>query len=597
MKWRYDLLGLLFLTVACGSTEEKNEQDEPFARRWAELTVQNVNATVSLQSDWGSGYCADVFIKNGGSVAVSGWEVTLQLRASSITSLWNGQLAQDVVTPAAHNARIDPGQTASFGFCANATGKDYLPSVAGLTFDGGGGSAAGGSPGSGGSASGGRASGGASSGGASSGGASSGGASSASGGRASGGASSGGTPSGGASTGGRSSGGAPSGSSSGGSSSATSSATLHIDNDWGSGYCATIDPASNKNWTVQIDLHNSVINNLWNGTFSTSGSRATVSGTSDTFGFCARTLSSGNYLPTLISADGQSSSGGSSSGGRSSGGASSGGASSGGASSGGASAGGGSENPDPIVQGCNGYATRFWDCCKPHCGWPGNVPGGVSPMTSCNSQDQPLMSYDTQSACGGGDAHTCYGLAPYAVNDKLAYGYAATSSGDVCGRCYQLQFTGSSHNAGGDPGSAALSGKTMIVQTINIGFDVSGGQFDLLIPGGGVGQFNACSAQWGVSNAELGAQYGGLLSACKSELGYNAGLSAYKSCVRSKCDSVFGSRGLTDLAAGCRWFADWFEAADNPALKYKEVACPAQLSGDSGMNRSGRSDISTACGN
>ena len=120
-------------------------------------------------------------------------------------------------------------------------------------------------------------------------------------------------------------------------------------------------------------------------------------------------------------------------------------------------------------------------------------------------------------------------MAPFAVRDTLAYGFAATSSGDVCGRCYQLQFTGSSHNSPGDPGSAALAGKTMIVQATNIGYDVGGGQFDILVPGGGVGAFNACSAQWGVSNSELGAQYGGLLAACKQELGYNASLAQYKS--------------------------------------------------------------------
>lgn len=136
----------------------------------------------------------------------------------------------------------------------------------------------------------------------------------------------------------------------------------------------------------------------------------------------------------------------------------------------------------------------------------------------------------------------------------------------------------------------------MVVQAINVGYDVGGGQFDLLVPGGGVGAFNACSSQWGVSNSELGAQYGGFLAACKQQLGYNASLSSYKSCVAQKCTSVFQARGLTDLAAGCSWFVDWFQTADNPSLRYKEVACPAALTGESGMNRSSRNDISSACG-
>jgi len=189
----------------------------------------------------------------------------------------------------------------------------------------------------------------------------------------------------------------------------------------------------------------------------------------------------------------------------------------------------------------------------------------------------------------------CQGLAPWAVSDSLAYGYAATSSGDVCGRCFEIEFTGSSYNGGDDPGSAALLGKRMIVQATNIGYDVGGGQFDILVPGGGVGAFNACSAQWGVSNDELGAQYGGFLAACKSELGWNASRDQYKSCLTQRCDNVFGSRGLTDLHQGCLWYADWMEAADNPSLKYREVACPTEIILRSGVDRGFLNDIDTSC--
>ncbi|PCK08859.1 MAG: endoglucanase [Alteromonadaceae bacterium] len=245
---------------------------------------------------------------------------------------------------------------------------------------------------------------------------------------------------------------------------------------------------------------------------------------------------------------------------------------------------------------CDGYATRFWDCCKPHCGWSGNVPSAMDAMESCSSNNIPLPSRDVGSSCdNGGDAHTCFDLAPFAVSDTLSYGYAATSNGDVCGRCFQIDFTGSSHNSPGDPGSAALLGKTMIVQAINIGFDVGGGQFDIMVPGGGVGAFNACSDQWNVSDSELGAQFGGFLAACKQDLGFNASHTAYKSCVTQRCDNVFGSRGLTELYEGCLWFADWFESADNPALKYKEVACPIELNSGTGMNRSVLNDISASC--
>lgn len=249
----------------------------------------------------------------------------------------------------------------------------------------------------------------------------------------------------------------------------------------------------------------------------------------------------------------------------------------------------------PISGGCDGYATRYWDCCKAHCSWTGNVPSLVAPLKSCSTNNSPLNDQTVASSCDGGSAHMCWGMAPFAVSSTLAYGYAATSNGDVCGRCYQLQFTGSSHNSPGDPGSAALAGKTMIVQATNVGYDVGGGQFDILVPGGGVGAFNACSAQWGIPSSELGAQYGGLLAACKQELGYNASLAQYKACLTNRCNSVFGSRGLTELQQACTWYADWFEAADNPALKFKEVACPSELTSRSGMNRGVLNDIKTTC--
>jgi hypothetical protein len=247
----------------------------------------------------------------------------------------------------------------------------------------------------------------------------------------------------------------------------------------------------------------------------------------------------------------------------------------------GSTAGSGSSVP-PIQGGCDGYATRYWDCCKPHCGWKDNAPAGANPLAACDKADNSLGgSYDAKNACeAGGTAYLCHAMVPWAVNDKVAYGYTAVaaSGGDICGRCYQLQFTGVSKNAGEDPGSAALAGKSMIVQATNIGGDVGSGQFDINVPGGGVGMYNACSSQWGVPAGDLGEQYGGFLPTCKQQVG-RTDHAALKSCVMQSCMNVFEAHGLTELAAGCRWFVDWFEVADNPSVKYKEVACPSELSG------------------
>ena len=177
----------------------------------------------------------------------------------------------------------------------------------------------------------------------------------------------------------------------------------------------------------------------------------------------------------------------------------------------------------------------------------------------------------------------CYKFIPFVVANDLSYGFAATGSGDVCGKCFEMQFSG--HGKYDDtPGAVAIQGKRMIVMAINIGYDVGGGQFDIQIPGGGVGMFNGCSTQWGIPNDQMGAVYGGLLSACNQEVGYY-NHQAIKDCLRAKNDALFRAKGLTEMAAGLDWFIDWYEAADNPTLIYREVPCPQELINKSGLVR------------
>ena len=138
--------------------------------------------------------------------------------------------------------------------------------------------------------------------------------------------------------------------------------------------------------------------------------------------------------------------------------------------------------------GQNAWASRYWDCCKPACGWTGNT-GGRTPIKSCNKDNGQLSSFTDKNACeGGGTAYMCWNGAPWQVGPNLSYGFVAASGANYsCGRCYQFQFTGTGHNGG----SNSLNGKMMIVQVINNG-GVAQDQFDLLIPGGGVGELNAC---------------------------------------------------------------------------------------------------------
>jgi hypothetical protein len=177
-------------------------------------------------------------------------------------------------------------------------------------------------------------------------------------------------------------------------------------------------------------------------------------------------------------------------------------------------------------------------------------------------------SRDAKSGCEGGPAFECYTFAPwYDSATNMSYGFVA-HNGVACGTCYMFQFTGEGQH-GSNPGATAIRGQQMIVQTINIG-GLGGNQFDLLVPGGGVGDFAAgCQKQWGGTGAST--VFGGMLSDCKGDC----------SCMKGKCSSFFGK--MPALQAGCNWFTNWFSCADNPKLQYKQVSCPSQLTQKSGI--------------
>jgi hypothetical protein len=108
--------------------------------------------------------------------------------------------------------------------------------------------------------------------------------------------------------------------------------------------------------------------------------------------------------------------------------------------------------------------------------------------------------------------------------------------------------------------TTSIAGKSMIVQTTNTGGDLGSNQFDLAIPGGGVGLFNACTDEWNAPSSGWGAQYGGISS--------------------NTC-STFPKA----LQAGCGFRFDWFEGADNPEVEFERVECPAEIVAKSGCKR------------
>ncbi|MFD7640442.1 glycoside hydrolase family 6 protein [Kitasatospora sp. NPDC059795] len=90
-------------------------------------------ATYKVSSDWGAGFNADVTV-TAGNAAIKTWKVTWNFGGNQqITNLWNGQLGQSgqavTVTNAAYNGALGAGAATAFGFGANYSGTNALPTL------------------------------------------------------------------------------------------------------------------------------------------------------------------------------------------------------------------------------------------------------------------------------------------------------------------------------------------------------------------------------------------------------------------------------------------------------------------------------------
>ena len=222
----------------------------------------------------------------------------------------------------------------------------------------------------------------------------------------------------------------------------------------------------------------------------------------------------------------------------------------------------------------SGFASRYWDCCMPSCAW--NENSGGNPTKACDARGKNVIGNGSGSVCSGGQGATCTSQIPFTVEGCEEYGFAfaavPAANGGQCGKCFQLTFTGEGHYNSTNANTKKLKtkNKKLIVMATNIGGDVQQGQFDVLIPGGGVGMFNGCSNMgWGGQ----GKQYGGLLSDCEESSNYKA--NTYAKCLTEKCEKAFSND--EESKKGCMFLVEWMESAGNPEHNYVEVECPQVL--------------------
>ncbi len=97
----------------------------------------NLESTITITGDWGGVYCASVVVPNNLAVPANSWRVEVDMKGSSIQyvngnkNVWSavtgGTSGKIVFTPASYNSYVNPGSSASFGFCATAPSATARP--------------------------------------------------------------------------------------------------------------------------------------------------------------------------------------------------------------------------------------------------------------------------------------------------------------------------------------------------------------------------------------------------------------------------------------------------------------------------------------
>ena len=91
------------------------------------VAVGELSASLSVVSDWGSGFTGDVTVRNDSSSALEGWNVSFDF-AGEISSLWNGEIVSRsgstyTVRGVSWNEGIAAGGSVSFGFSGTPGGE------------------------------------------------------------------------------------------------------------------------------------------------------------------------------------------------------------------------------------------------------------------------------------------------------------------------------------------------------------------------------------------------------------------------------------------------------------------------------------------
>jgi cellulase/cellobiase CelA1 len=91
-------------------------------------------ATYRIVNSWPGGFQGEVSVRNSGTAAISGWTVRFRFANQLITQSWSATVVQSgldvTATNASWNGSLAPAASTTFGFIANWTGSNPVPTPA-----------------------------------------------------------------------------------------------------------------------------------------------------------------------------------------------------------------------------------------------------------------------------------------------------------------------------------------------------------------------------------------------------------------------------------------------------------------------------------
>lgn len=91
-----------------------------------DISGRGMQLQASVQSDWNTGYCRSIVLKNTLKTPINNWKFSFD--TPDVVSLWSGKLTKNnqnyVVTPESWNGTIESGKQAELGFCVTGTHAD-----------------------------------------------------------------------------------------------------------------------------------------------------------------------------------------------------------------------------------------------------------------------------------------------------------------------------------------------------------------------------------------------------------------------------------------------------------------------------------------